>query len=254
MEKELDKQVYHDTRGRRIVSIDKAKRELISGYIIALIITSLIRVVVGHILVEGIDVSMYESINNTYIKLAILGGLLDAIMFLATWIVTYKFIMNKYAIRGVQKMAYKSIMVMINIVVCIYISVSMVVDTRDSIVEMEEKYNQYMSIFNIYSTYSDEYNNGIIKDYVDATLEDYKDLLYTGMFIKIVLAISGNFIGWSMVKRDVEIMGVAEDEYKMCLNIEDEYKPYTTNVKPENEVEKVYEPEVPDFTTLDNLR
>ena len=151
-------------------------------------------------------------------------------------------------------MAYKSIMVMINIVVCIYISVSMVVDTRDSIVEMEEKYNQYMSIFNIYSTYSDEYNNGIIKDYVDATLEDYKDLLYTGMFIKIVLAISGNFIGWSMVKRDVEIMGVAEDEYKMCLNIEDEYKPYTTNVKPENEVEKVYEPEVPDFTTLDNLR
>ena len=37
-------------------------------------------------------------------------------------------------------------------------------------------------------------------------------------------------------------------------NIEDEYKPYTTNVKPENEVEKVYEPEGPDFTTLDNLR
>ena len=242
MEKELDKQVYHDTRGRRIVSIDKAKRELISGYIIALIITSLIRVVVGHILVEGIDVSMYESINDTYIKLAILGGLLDAIMFLATWIITYKFIMNKYAIRGVQKMAYKSIMVMINIVVCIYISVSMVVDTRDSIVEMEEKYNQYMSIFNIYSTYSDEYNNGIIKDYVDATLEDYKDLLHTGMFIKIILAISGNIIGWSMVKRDVEIMGVDEDEYKMCLNIEDEYKPYTTNVNPENEVEKVYEP------------
>lgn len=254
MEKTLDKEVVHDTRGRRIISIDKAKRELISGYIISLIITSVIRMIVGHIVADGINVDLNETLSNTYIKLAFLGGLLDALMFLATWIVTYKFIMNKYAIRGIQKMAYKSTMVMINIVVCIYISVTMVTNTRESIAELESKYSQYMSVYNMYSSYSEGYNTDLIKEYMDTTIEEYKELYNTGMFIKIALAICGNFIGWSMVKRDVEIMGVDEEEYKMCLNIEDEYKPYTTNVKLVDEVEKVNEPEMQDFTTLDNLR
>lgn len=254
MEKTIDKEVVHDTRGRRIVSIDKAKRELISGYIISLVITSLIRVILGHIVAGKVSISYDDSLNSVYIKLAIWGGLLDALMFLSTWVITYKFIMNKYAIRGIQKMAYKSTMVMINIVVCIYIVVSFATDTRDSIAEMDDTYNQYMTIINSYSSNSDGNSDDIVKGYMDATVEEYKDLIKTGMLIKIALAVCGNFIGWSMVKRDVEIMGVNEDEYKMCLNIEDEYKPYTTNVVPVNTVEKESEPEMHDFTTLDNLR
>ena len=147
-------------------------------------------------------------------------------------------------------------MVMFYIVVCIYLSVSMVTDVRDTIVEMENKYEQLMSLYNMYSSYSDLYTDEVIdaKELVDSSLEEFKDTLYMIMFVKMALAICGNFIGWSMVKRDVENMGLSEEEYRMCLNIEENDRSYTTNVVPVNKVEKEYEPEMNDFTTLDNFR
>ena len=251
MEKNLEQESVHDTRGRRIISVAKAKRELISSYIISLIITSMIRMVVGYIVEPSMEINV-ESFES-YIGPAVFYGLLDLIMFMATWWVTYKFFMNKYTIRGVEKIAYKSTMVMINIVVCIYISVSMVTDVRDSIVETENEYEQLMSVYNMYSEFlTDEVIS--TKNMVDSVLEEFKDTLYMIMLIKITLAICGNFIGWSMVKRDVENMGLSEEEYRMCLNIEENDRPYTTNVNPVNMVEKEYEPEMNDFTTLDNLR
>jgi hypothetical protein len=51
--------VVHDTRGRKIISVDKAKRELISGYIIALIITTFIRMILG----ESINIE-FESMDD----------------------------------------------------------------------------------------------------------------------------------------------------------------------------------------------
>lgn len=254
MEKNLDKEVVHDTRGRKIISVAKAKRELISAYIISLIITSMIRMLVGYFISPDINVDKVSMDN--FIGPAVFYGILDLIMFMATWWVTYKFFMNKFTIRGVEKIAYKSTMVMINIVVCIYISVSMVTDVRDTIVEMENKYEQLMSLYNMYSSYSDLYTDEVIdaKELVDSSLEEFKDTLYMIMFVKMALAICGNFIGWSMVKRDVENMGLSEEEYRMCLNIEENDRSYTTNVVPVNKVEKEYEPEMNDFTTLDNLR
>ena len=138
MEKNLDKEVVHDTRGRKIISVAKAKRELISAYIISLIITSMIRMLVGYFISPDINVDKVSMDN--FIGPAVFYGILDLIMFMATWWVTYKFFMNKFTIRGVEKIAYKSTMVMINIVVCIYISVYIITDVRDTIVETENEY------------------------------------------------------------------------------------------------------------------
>ena len=56
MEKNLEQESVHDTRGRRIISVAKAKRELISSYIISLIITSMIRMVVGYIVEPSMEI------------------------------------------------------------------------------------------------------------------------------------------------------------------------------------------------------
>jgi hypothetical protein len=239
--------VVHDTRGRKIISVDKAKKELISGYTIALIITTFIRMILG----ESINIE-FESMDD-YLRPTIIYAMLDGLMFAVTWIITYKFFMNKYTFRGIEKLSYNSTMVLVNICVCIYIAVSFMTSVNDSITELETKYDQ---IKRMASSYSSLYNIDAEIDAMDVLMDDYKDKFHTIGLVKIALSICGNFLGWAMVKKDVENMYLDEDEYKTCMNIEDGDRGYTTNRVPEEEIviPGADEPITNSFTTLDNLR
>ena len=239
--------VVHDTRGRKIISVDKAKKELISGYIIALIITSFIRVIFG----ESVDIE-FDSMDE-YLKPTILYAMMDGLMFFATWVITYKFFMNKYSFRGIEKLTYNSTMVLLNIGICVYIVVSFMTSVNDSVTELEAQYEQIKGFASSYSTL---YNFDEDISTLDVMIEDYKDKFHTIGLVKIALSICGNFLGWAMVKKDVEKMCLDEDEYKTCMNITDEYRGYTTNKEPEEEIVIPGAEDITmnDFTTLDKLR
>ena len=244
MAKKVNVNVVHDTRGRKIISVDNAKKELISGYIIALIITSFIRMILG----ESVNVE-FESMDE-YLKPTILYAIMDGLMFFITWIITYKFFMNKYSFRGIEKLTYKSTMVLINIGVCVYITVSFMTTVNDSITKLEAQYNQIKGAANLYSSFLYNFDTEI--DTLDMMIEEYKAKLHTIGLIKIALSICGNFLGWATVKKYVENMCLDEDEYKTCMNIEDGYRDYTTNRVPEEEIviPGAEEPIMKEFTTL----
>lgn len=204
--------IVHDTRGRKIVSADKVKRELLSSYLLCLILMSMLRSFVNAFI--DLDFDM-----DNYLKPTLVHGILDLIMFALVWSATFSFSINKYSIRKVEMMIFKSAMVMVNIGICVYICVSILYNVKTTYSDLENEYNTLKSTYSSYSKIYDEVDE--ILSSVDELLEQFKDALYTIAFVKIALSICGNFIGWTLVRKDIERLGIEEDEYNMCMNIDD---------------------------------
>ena len=204
--------LVHDTRGRKIISVDKAKKEVIASYILWLVIVSLVRNLIGGLI--DLEVNSLDE----YLKPAIVYGILDLLMFLFIWVATFKFSMNKYSIRNVEKMMLKATIVMINIAVCVYICVSFLYNVKSIYSEYENDYNSLVKTYSVYSSYSPKINEVLTE--LENTLKHFKDVIYSIIYIKIALSICGNFLGCALVRKDIEKIGIDEEEYKMCMNID----------------------------------
>ena len=89
----------HDTRGRKIVSADYAKKALIIIYAFVVSIAIIFR---------GFLVESYKISIENYLISGIRLGLISGILFFISWVVTFKVGMNKFAIREVEKTKIKA--------------------------------------------------------------------------------------------------------------------------------------------------
>ena len=198
----------HDTRGRKIVSVNYAKKALIIIYAIVFCI--------GICLRECFVESYMIAIEN-YLSNGIRFGLITGILFFVSWIVTFKVGMNKFAIRDTEKTTIKAIFILINICVCGFFIFAMLFKSFGVISTLK---HQYKSIINTYSSYIDDETEKELKEILEETLKPIKDVLYTMVWTEIGLGICGNFLGCAFVKRDIENLGIDDEEYMVCKNIE----------------------------------
>lgn len=202
--------VSRDTRGRKIVSEKKAKNELISSFILFLLVFFTIRLIV---------VSFYKLPVENFLIGSIILGFTDAICLALAWIATFKISMKKYAIKETGKRLIKSSFMMINICVIIFYSVYMIYSANETINDVR---NEYLSIIESYNGIIDEELKNQYINEVELAIGNAKSKLYTMTFIELTLGICGMFWGCSFIRREIENLGIDEEEFNLCT---------TTNLK-----------------------
>lgn len=198
----------HDTRGRKIVDVNYAKKALIIIYAIVFGMGILLRecLLEPHIIAIG-----------NYLSNGIRFGLITGILFFVSWVVTFKVGMNKFAIRDVEKTVIKATFILINICVCGFFIFAMLFRTFGVISTLK---HQYKSVIKSYSNYIDDETEKELKETLNEELKTFKDILYTMVWIEIGLGICGNFFGCAFIKRDIENLGIDDEEYMVCKNLE----------------------------------
>ena len=194
----------HDTRGRKIVSADYAKKALIIIYAFVVSIAIIFR---------GFLVESYKISIENYLISGIRLGLISGILFFISWVVTFKVGMNKFAIREVEKTKIKATFILINICVCGFFVFVMLFKSFATISTLK---HQYKSVISTYSSYIDDEAEKELKGILEESLKPFKDILYTIVWTEIGLGICGNFLGCAFIKRDIENLGIDDEEYMVC--------------------------------------
>jgi len=202
--------VSKDTRGRKIIQIEQAKKELYSNFFAWSIIIMLVRNILG-------EFNIVEFNYEDYLPATLFWAILDFITYFLIWIATFKLSMKKYSIRKVNIVNLKAAVTMINIIACVFITVSLIDTVKTSISEVENSYNELVNTYGDYG-YILEYSG--IMDEMDGYMAEFKNKIYIIFGIKIALSLCGSFAGCTVIKNDINKMGIDEEEYKLCTSVD----------------------------------